>query len=144
MKRQTKIKTSLLALAAIAIVSFAVNEAYSQGWGRGGCWNSGPGYGPRYGRGHGPGYHGYGFGRMDAMKAELGLTDKQVEQIFKIGTEYRNKYFENRNNFDKITELRTEHRKAIENVLTKEQKEKFNRYGYGYGRYGWLGGCPYR
>ncbi len=75
----------------------------------------------------GPGMGG-GFRHLNFMQKELGLTDQQVKQIFDIGTQYREKRFENRNNPDKLAELRTEHRKAVESVFTKEQLEKFNKF----------------
>lgn len=141
-------KNGIFSLAVIVLISLTAADAFSQGYGRGGKRGYGPGYC------NGPGYGGgYGFGRLEFLKEELGLSEKQVEKIFRIGTEFREKYFKNRNNRTKILELRVEQRKAIESVLTKEQKEKFNnlrdRRGYGrhwkgpgrgYGR--GYGGCP--
>jgi Spy/CpxP family protein refolding chaperone len=140
-------KKGILTLAVVTLISITAAEAYSQGYGRGG----------RRGPGHGPGFHGgCGMGKYVMMKEELGLTEKQVEKIFRIDTTYREKYFKNRTNRTKIMEIRVEHRKAIESVLTKKQKEKFNSfkrpgrrgYGKGPGRgqgrgpgYG-PGGCP--
>jgi Spy/CpxP family protein refolding chaperone len=134
-------KKGILTLALVTLISLTASDAFSQGYGRGG----GRGYGPGYCNGHGSG-GGYGIGRLEFLKEELGLSEKQVEKIFRIGTEFREKYFKNRKNRTKILELRVEKRKAIENVLTKKQKEKFNnlrrpgRKGYrkgpgrGYGR----------
>ncbi len=130
-------KKGILTLAVSTIISLTVADAFSQGYGRGGGR-----------RGPGPGFNGgCGSGKYLFLKEELGLTDKQVEKIFRIDSEFREKYFKNRNNRTRILEIRVEHRKAIEKVLTKEQKEKFNnlRPGRGYrrgpGRRG-PGGCP--
>jgi hypothetical protein len=117
--------------------------AYAQGWG---MMNRGYDDDSYRGRGCGSGWNnsrGYrdGYNNLDAMKAELGLSEQQTKQIFDLGTQYREKYFENRNNPGKLEDLRVEHRKAIENVLTKDQQEKYNRIQNGYGRFGWYGGC---
>lgn len=61
---------------------------------------------------------------INRMQEKLGLTDEQVEKIFKINTDYRQKIFENRKNSDKVEILKTERQKEIENILTKEQKDK--------------------
>jgi Spy/CpxP family protein refolding chaperone len=128
-----KILFSALLLATI----LASGSAFAQGWGR----NGDDGYGRRCGRaGNGSGYRGE-FGWIDAMKAELGLSEQQVKQIFDLGTQYREKSFENRNNLNKLDELRVEHRKAVENVLTKEQLEKYNKIQNDNGRCSWFGGC---
>ena len=66
--------------------------------------------------------------KLEMMQKELGLSDEQVEKIFNIGTEYRDKYFKNRKDQDKIKELMTEHKKAVEAVLDEKQKEKFNSF----------------
>ena len=123
-------------LAVVAVAAFAANEVFSHGWGNG-RGHMGPGYGrgyghmgPGYGRGYGqrgPGYmNNNNFGKMNYLKEWLGLNEKQVEKIFKIGSKYRELYFKNRGNRDKVYSLRNEHNKEIENVLTKSQKEKFN------------------
>jgi Spy/CpxP family protein refolding chaperone len=128
-------KKILIAALLVATV-FAAGSVYARGWDR-------DNDGRRCGRGwgNGGGYRGE-FARIDAMKAELGLSDQQVKQIFDLGTQYREKNFESRNNPSKLTDLRIEHRKAVESVLTKEQLEKYNKLKDGYGRYGWFGGCP--
>jgi len=74
----------------------------------------------------GPGFPGKEFRHLDMLKAELGLSDRQVRKIFDVGTEYRSKYFENRKNIDKVMELRIKQRKEISKILTKEQKKKFD------------------
>jgi len=133
-------KKNIIKTLFVLITVLSVSTLFAQGWGRGGNCN-----GPGYGRGnHMQGYGNRGYSKIDYMKAELGLSDKQVKQIFDIGTEYREKFFENRNNPDKILELRIQHRKAIKKVLTKEQREKFDNLRNAHGRVGWYGGCPYR
>jgi Spy/CpxP family protein refolding chaperone len=128
-------KKSILALAIISMISFAAADAYAWGWG----WGHHRGYGYHHGYGQ---YGHHGFGNLEFMKEELNLSDSQIEKIIKIDSEYRAKYFENRYNYDKLESLRIEHQKAIENVLTKSQREKLNRYnGYGgmrgYDRFGY-------
>jgi Spy/CpxP family protein refolding chaperone len=106
MKKKIVILSLLLAFIVIAGDAFAFGR-------RGG----GPGFGPGMGG---------DFRHLNFMQKELGLSDKQVKQIFDIGTQYREKRFENRNNPDKLDSLRSEHRKAVESVLTKDQLEKYN------------------
>ncbi len=134
-------KKGILTLAVVTLISLTAADAFSQGYGRGGRRGPGPGF-----------YGGCGAGKYVFLKQELGLSEKQVEKIFKIDTEFREKYFKNRADRTKIMEIHVEHRKAIEKVLTKEQKEKFNSFrgpgrggygkgpGRGYGR--GPGGCP--
>ncbi len=122
---KTNIKKGLISFSIIAVISFSAAAVFSHGWG--GYGHMGPGYGNGTGWGHmGPGYmNGPAYGSRDYLKNEIGLTDKQQEKIFKINSKYNEKYFKNRGNPDKIYALRTEHRKEIEKVLTKSQREKF-------------------
>jgi Spy/CpxP family protein refolding chaperone len=132
-------KKILLAIAMVSIVSFAAADLYA--WERGRGWHMGP----RYHQGYGPGFGHHGFGYLEFMKEEIGLTDQQIEKIMTIDSEYRLKYFKNRGNYDKFEALRIEHRKAVDNVLTESQKKKlsdynrnWNRRGYeGYGHCNW-------
>jgi Spy/CpxP family protein refolding chaperone len=107
------------------------------GWGRG--------YGRRhmgdyYGQGYGNGYCSGLYSSSKYMRQDLGLNDTQVKKIAEIDSKYRDLYAKNRDDYNKIDSLRLEHRKAIENVLTPEQKKKFsaaynNRWrGWGPGR----------
>ncbi len=133
-----KLKLGILALLVAGAVTFVVSDLFSQGWGMG-YGHRGYGYG--YGHMMGPGFmHGPGYGGYDNFKSELGLTEKQIEKIHKINSEYREKIFRNRNNTDKIYSLREEQRKEIDKVLTAKQKEKFYQ-SRGYGRGGWYRGC---
>ena len=72
-------------------------------------------------------YYGHQpFRHLDRMQYYLGLSDQQVEKIFYIHQEYREKIFKNRKSFDTIQKLREEKHKAIEKGLTEDQKKKFN------------------
>jgi Spy/CpxP family protein refolding chaperone len=133
-----KVLFTILALASV----LATATVYAQGWGRDGDEGYRGGRGRGCGNGFGYGYGRGGFARLDAMKEDLGLTDQQVKQIFDLGTKFREKAFENRKDINKLDELRIEHRKAIEGVLTKDQLEKFNKIRNE--RYGRFGGCPGR
>lgn len=86
---------------------------------------------------HGRGHYGHGFGmgyasgcyrRVDVMKSRLDLSDEQIAEIVKIDSGYREKYYENRGDFDKIEDLRRAHKEAILNLLNEKQKEKFKDY----------------
>ncbi len=134
-----KVKLGIFALLLGGALLFTISNVYSHGWGRGyGHMGNGYGHmGPGYGYGHmmGPGYGGY-----ENFKSETGLTEKQIEKIHKINSEYREKFFKNRNNPDKLNTLREEQRKEIDSVLTDKQKKSF--YGSrGYGRGGYYRGC---
>ena len=138
-------KKGLLTLSIIAIIAFSVSDIYSWGWGHMGSnmghmgnsySNMGPGnmQGSSYG-------NGMNEKNMDAMINDLDLTEKQVEKITSLGSEFRAKYYQNRGNRNKIESLRAEHRMAVENVLEKEQRDRYKRYNSNNGRYGWFGGC---
>ncbi|HPJ44423.1 MAG TPA: hypothetical protein PLY21_18995 [Spirochaetota bacterium] len=121
MKRNTLIAALLTAFMAFGGVSL-----YARGWGHHGGWGGHQGYGM--------GYH-----HMEVLSDELKLTEKQVEKIIQIDADYRVKFYQNRDNNDKIITLREEHRKAVYNVLTDEQKKKYDanfngRRGFGFCR----------
>jgi hypothetical protein len=113
------------ALIATAIVSAVVFiSPYLMAWG-------GPGNccGPDYDKGYtarGGSY--YGFRHLEFLKEEIGLSEDQLRDIIKINSEYRLKYFNNRNDSAKLDELRTEHRNEIDKVFTQEQKNKLDEY----------------
>ncbi len=131
-------KKLLLGLIISAVALFAAGELTAKGDGQGyGCGDCKGG--PGYGEGHGYGKHAY-------MKKELGITEKQEQQMFDIGTKYRQKFFDNRNDPEKIKALREEKRKEMDSVLTKEQLEKLKKLqdergnrgrGHGPHRGGW-------
>jgi Spy/CpxP family protein refolding chaperone len=102
------------------------NSAYNNRWG---------GWGRGYGRHHMGNYYGqeYGMGfctglysTREYMKSNLELNTEQEKKIADIDLKYRDLYDKNRGNYAKIDELRVEHRQSIENVLTPEQRKKFN------------------
>jgi Spy/CpxP family protein refolding chaperone len=118
------------------------SSAYNRSWG---------GWGRQYGRRHMGNYYGDGYGMgycsglyssSDYMKQNLNLNDEQVKKINEIDSRYRELYYSNRSDYNKIDSLRAEHRKAIENVLTPEQRKLFNEsydnrwrgWGHGGGR----------
>lgn len=122
-------KQLLATFAIAAVMAFAGASVYAQGW-----WHHGGGQEYHHGCGNGSGY-------MNYMKDELKLTDNQMKKILNIDADYRTRYYQNRNNNDKILSLREEHRKAVYNVLSEDQKKIFDRSvdnrrgngsGYGY------------
>jgi Spy/CpxP family protein refolding chaperone len=93
------------------------------GWGRG--------YGRRhmgdyYGQGYGMGYCSGLYSSVEYMRQDLGLTDAQAKKIAEIDSKYRDLYNKNRDDYNRIDSLRLDHRKAIVNVLTPEQRKKFS------------------
>ena len=64
--------------------------------------------------------------RMEMMQKKLGLSDEQSDKIFAIHKDYMDKFYQNRNNDDKIKELHAKFAGEIENVLTPEQKTKWD------------------
>lgn len=105
-------------IAAVALVSGAV-FAYGKGWNSFGC---------------------RGFGNSPMMRS-LDLTEDQQQKMFTLSQEFRQKMFDSRNDPSKFSALRDEHRKAVESILTDEQKSKLNSLrssprGFGYGRCG--------
>ncbi len=113
-------KKLLLGLIISAVALFAAGELLARGGGHGCGDCDGPGYG------NGPG--GPGYGKHSVMKKELGLTEKQEQQMFDIGTKYRQKFFDSKNDPEKIKALREEKRKEMDSVLTKEQLEKLKKF----------------
>jgi len=78
-----------------------------------------PAFGPMEGM---PGYH------LDMLKKDLGLNDEQIDKIYKIHRDYMDKFYDNRNDGDKVRELRTKQDAEIENILTADQKVKWNEF----------------
>ncbi|HOO71425.1 MAG TPA: hypothetical protein PK926_06655 [Spirochaetota bacterium] len=124
-------KKLLITATALTALSLGGALAYAQGWGPG---HHGYGYHHGY-------YNGYGYHHIEFLKDELNLSEKQVEAIIKINSDFRVKFFKNRDDAKKIEVLRAEQKKAVENVLTAEQKKKYTdletnwrgRGGYGCG-----------
>ncbi len=117
MKKVGRAAIGIAAIGALVAVTLFSGELYAQkgrgkpmGKGMGGCMgmDSGP----------------HGIMHLEFMQKELGLSDEQVKKIFDLGTEHRQKCFDNRKDPDKLKILREEHMKAVDEVFTKEQKEK--------------------
>ena len=66
--------------------------------------------------------------RLNMMQDKLGLTDAQVDKMYKIKKDYMEKSYQNRNNPDKIKELKGKCREEMDNVLTPEQKAKKSNF----------------
>lgn len=130
-------KKWLITLALGSIFAFSANSLYAWG-GNGNGWCRGGN-----GQGYHMGYGGQGYGHLVFLKEEVGLSEEQVDKVIKIDSEFNAKYYKNRGDYDKIEALRTEHRKAVEAVLTPDQKKKLDEFnGNRNGR--WYGYCPWR
>ncbi len=68
------------------------------------------------------------FHHLEMMQYMLDLTNTQVDKAYKIEKEYMDKFYQNRNNPDKIKELREKQRGDFENILTPDQKTKWNEF----------------
>lgn len=116
MKRN--VRKGIITATLVTLMALTAGDLFARGYGRGDC----PGRG--YGKHHrGPGHF---FRKLDFLKAELGLTDEQVKKLFDIHQAYQRKFFENRNNVDRILELRAEKHKAMKKIMTAEQQKKFD------------------
>ncbi len=91
-------------------------------WGREYSRHAADGY---YGKGYGLGYCSGLYSSEEYMKKDLKLSDEQAKKIADIDSRFRDLYKQNKKNYSKIDELRIEHKKAIEDVLSPEQKKKF-------------------
>lgn len=122
MKTVGRAAISIAAIGALVAVTLFSGDLYAQ---------RGPGKGMGKGMGGcmGMGYGGCGIMHLEFMQKELGLSDEQVKKIFDLGTEYRQKCFDNRKDPEKLKSLREEHMKAVDEVFTKEQKEKRDKLG---------------
>jgi len=124
----------IVAIGALGAVTLFSGDLYAQrGPGKG--MGRGMGMGMCMGMGHG----GCGIMHLEFMQKELGLSDEQVKKIFDIGTEYRQKCFDSRKDPEKLKSLREEHMKAVDEVFTKEQKEKRDKLGRMGGKCGMMG-----
>jgi Spy/CpxP family protein refolding chaperone len=68
------------------------------------------------------------FMHFNKMQDNLGLTNDQVDKMYKIHKDYMGKFYQNRNNADKVNELRNQCRGEMEKVLTPDQKAKWNNF----------------
>jgi Spy/CpxP family protein refolding chaperone len=117
------------------------DDIYSKRWG---AW--GHGYGRRhmgnyYGHGYGMGFGSGCWNSRESMTDYLKLTPDQSDKILEIDKNYSELYYRNRDDFNKIDDLRVKHRKEIEKVLTPEQREKFSQvYDNRWRGWGHMGG----
>ena len=112
-----KITFKIIALALLVFASFTTVEA--QRGGRGGDRNVD--------------HQARAEKQAEKMKSELGLSDKQAEQIKEINLKYAQKAQEKRQEKAADREkmktereaVQAQHEKEVESVLTKEQREKW-------------------
>ena len=85
--------------------------------------------------GHPGNGHGNMFGmdnsfmHFNMMQEKCGLTDAQVDKMYNIHKDYVDKFHQNRNNPDKMKELREKCSEEMDKVLTPEQKAKKENFG---------------
>jgi Spy/CpxP family protein refolding chaperone len=65
---------------------------------------------------------------MGFMQQDLKLTDDQTDKIHKIRKDNMDKFYQARNDGDKVRELRVKQDAEIEKVLTAEQKAKLEEF----------------
>ena len=63
---------------------------------------------------------------INAMQKRIQLTDEQAVKIYEINKSYLEKYFQNRKDIEKVKSLGKEHRTAVHEVFTDEQKTKMS------------------
>jgi hypothetical protein len=74
------------------------------------CREKNPGNDYYWGHGFGMGYGSGCFETANGLSEYLGLTKDQETKIEAVDLKYRQLYFENRGNFDKVDSLRKSHR----------------------------------
>ena len=95
-----------------------------------------------WGHGFGMGYAAGCYDDRGYMMRDLDISNDQANKIADIDAKYRELYYKNRGDYDKINELRQEHRKEIDKVLNDSQRGRYDRmyenrwggWGRGYGR----------
>jgi Spy/CpxP family protein refolding chaperone len=105
---------------SLMILSLGSSELFARGMGKGmggGCGEPGMGMGM-----HKPFMH------LEMLQYRLDLTNAQVDKVYKIDREYMDKFYQNRNDADKIKDLRDKHLAEIESILTPEQKKNWNDF----------------
>jgi len=111
-------KTVFIALS-LAIVSFAVLPLFAEKK----QWKGNDERGGAYGKNmRNPFMH------LNMMQDKLGLTNNQVDKMYKIKKDYMDKFYQDRNNADKIKELKAKRRGEMDSVLTPEQKAKWDGF----------------
>lgn len=114
-------KKTFFISAALVILSLASSPLFARGMG------GGMGFGGFDGMGYGMGYH-KPFLHLEMLQYQLDLTNAQVDKLYKIDKDYLDKFYQNRNNADKIKELRDKHQEEIVSILTPEQKARWNDF----------------
>ena len=122
MNRTLILKKTLAALAIITAAAFSADDLFARSYGNDCPYRDGKGY--KEGRGYGR--HHRGIGRLNFLQKELGLSDYQAEKIHTIHKDFSDRFFENRNNPDRLEELRNERHEAVKKVLTEEQAKKLD------------------
>lgn len=102
--------------AVALIILFSGSSLYARGMGSG-C--EGSGFGPGFAK---PFHH------LEMIQYQFELTNSQVDRIYQIEKSYTEKFFQNRKDREKIAGLLKQHDAEIENVLTAEQKTKWNSF----------------
>lgn len=98
-------KKILTTAALAAVLALSSQGLFARGMGDRGCGDGDRCMGP-----------GMGMNHLAMMEEYLNLTDEQADKIHKIDMEFRDKQYKSMK----------EHRKAIEAVLTDEQKKKMD------------------
>jgi len=108
-------KKIFFAALTLLLLSFSASSLYAQGMG--GCGEKGMPMGMQK-----PFHH------LEMMQYMLDLTNAQVDKLYKIDKDYMDKFYQNRNDADKIKDLKEKQRAEIESILTAEQKTKWNEF----------------
>ena len=68
---------------------------------------------------------GMGLFNISFLQKDLGLSDDQVDKIYKISRNYMDRFYQDRNDGDKVRELRIKLNSEFDNILSPEQKIKW-------------------
>ena len=103
-----------LAMLTFAVLPLSAEKGWKKGDGNGKCGSM-------------TGMH-QPFMHFNKMQEKLGLTDNQVDKMYKIHKDYMDKFYQNRKNADKINDLKVKFREEMAGVLTPEQKAKMDEF----------------
>ncbi len=112
--KKTLFITMALMILSLSAISLSA-RGMGKGMGDGGCGGQGMGMQKP-------------FKHLEMLQYHFDLTNAQVDKIYKIDKDYMDKFHQNRNDADKIKDLREKHRSEIESILTPEQKVKWNEF----------------
>jgi len=62
------------------------------------------------------------------LNEKIGLSDEQIHNIIKLDSDFKTKYYDNRNDKSKLDALRKEHHKQFHNILTEDQRKKLDEF----------------